>query len=110
LERQIPCPATVAVAKEAILALRLVEEASVLKELVDVTDPCRLTEKTVDPRSLIPRIKKSFAFEVPFDLTSRAERVPVAALLSVWLMVNRVCPPEAVLEAYMPCSCLALNA
>src|SRR5688572_18867896 len=72
-DRQIPCPATVAVAKVPMLAMDSVLDAI----------PCRFTEKTVAPRSLIPRIRKSLALDVPFDRTSRAERVPVAEEFSV---------------------------
>ncbi len=61
----------------------LVNTASVANTPVDVTFPWRFTVNTGEFKSLIPRIKKSFWFEVPDERTSNVERVPVAAVFDV---------------------------
>ena len=90
--------------------LEVVADPETIRSPEVVAFPCRLMEKTVFPRSFTPRIRKSLAFEVPLERTSRVVRVPEAAVLEVWLRVKSDPVPNTVLEAYMPFSCLALKA
>lgn len=108
-------PSKVTVLAVKFNAVRLVEEAVVAKKLVvvalvEVVFPWRLTVKTAVSVSLMARIRKSLALEVPWERTSRVERVPVAAVLEAWLSVKTVEAPKAEVEAYMPCKRSALNA
>ena len=51
------------------------------KRFVVETTPCDVIVNTGDPAFVIALKIKSFAALVPFDLTSRAERVEVAAVV-----------------------------
>ena len=105
--RQGSWPPTSKVVNEALVAVRSPLTTTLP---VVVTFPWRLMVKTGVLVSLIPRMRKSFWFEVPCERTSSVERVPVAEVLEVWLRVKTEDVPNAEDEAYMPCNRSALKA